>query len=128
EIMQIVPIDDDLIIEAKVKPADIAFVKPGLSATVKLDAYDYSIYGSLKGEVSYISADTLSEDTRNNELPYYRVQIKTSGRNLVSRQQERIDIQPGMTAMVEIKTGSHTVLRYLTKPITKTMAESLGER
>lgn len=128
EIMQIVPLDDDLIFEAKVRPADIAFVKPGLSATVKLDAYDYSIYGSLKGEVSYISADTLNEDVRNNEQPYYRVQIKTKGHNLASPQKERIDIQPGMTAMVEIKTGSNTVLRYLTKPITKTMTESLGER
>lgn len=128
EIMQIVPIDDDLIVEAKVKPADIAFVKPGLPATVKLDAYDYSIYGSLNGKVSYISADTLNEEAKSNEQPYYRVQIKTSGRNLVSRQKERIDIQPGMTATVEIKTGSNTVLRYLTKPITKTLAESLGER
>lgn len=128
EIMQIVPLDDDLIVEAKVKPADIAFVKPGLPATVKLDAYDYTIYGSLNGEVSYISADTLNEEVRGNEQPYYRVQIKTKGRNLVSRQKGRIDIQPGMTATVEIKTGSNTVLRYLTKPITKTMTESLGER
>lgn len=128
EIMQIVPIDDDLIVEAKVKPADIAFVKPGLPATVKLDAYDYSIYGSLKGEVSYISADTLNEDARSNEPAYYRVQIKTTGRNLVGRQKDRIDVQPGMTAMVEIKTGSNTVLRFLTKPITKTMTESMGER
>lgn len=119
EIMQVVPVDDDLIIEAKVKPADIAFVKSGLPVTVKLDAYDYTIYGALKGEVSYISADTLNEDVRNNEQPYYRVQIKIS---------ERIDIQPGMTATVEIKTGKKTVLRYLTKPITKTLSESMGER
>lgn len=128
EIMQIVPIDDDLIIEAKVKPADIAFVKPGLPATIKLDAYDYSIYGTLKGEVIYISADTLIEEVRGNEQPYYRVQIKTQGYNLTNRQKERIDIQPGMTAMVEIKTGSNTVLRYLTKPITKTLTESMEER
>lgn len=128
EIMQIVPIDDDLIIEAKVKPADIAFIKPGLPATVKLDAYDYSIYGTLKGEVIYISADTLNEEVRGNDQPYYRVQIKTKGRNLTSREKDRIDIQPGMTAMAEIKTGSNTVLRYLTKPITKTLSESLGER
>ncbi len=128
EIMQIVPVGDDLIIEAKVKPADIAFVKPGLPATVKLDAYDYSIYGALEGIVSYISADTLNEDVRNNEQPYYRVQIKTSERKLVGRNNERIDIQPGMTATVEIKTGKKTVLRYLTKPITKTLSESMGER
>ncbi|MDD5331114.1 MAG: HlyD family type I secretion periplasmic adaptor subunit [Sulfuricella sp.] len=128
EIMQIVPLDDDLIIEAKVRPADVAFIKPGLPATVKLDAYDYSIYGSLNGEVSYISADTMNEEVRGSEQLYYRVQIKTKGRNLASRQKGRIDIQPGMTAMVEIKTGSNTVLHYLTKPITKTMSESLGER
>ncbi|MDP2695057.1 MAG: HlyD family type I secretion periplasmic adaptor subunit, partial [Gallionella sp.] len=128
EIMQIVPVDDDLIIEAKVKPADIAFVKPGLPATVKLDAYDYSIYGSLEGKVTYISADTLDVDVRNNEQPYYRVQIKTSIRNLAGKDNERIDIQPGMTAVAEIKTGKKTVLQYLTKPITKTISESMEER
>ncbi len=128
EIMQIVPVDGDLIVEAKVTPADIAFIKPGLSATVKLDAYDYSIYGVLKGQVSYISADTLDEDNRNNEQPYYRVQIKIREQNLVSKNQERIEIQPGMTALVEIKTGQKSVLQYLTKPITKTLNESMGER
>ena len=128
EIMQIVPVDDDLIIEAKVKPADIAFVKPGLPAAVKLDAYDYSIYGTLNGTVSYISVDTLNEDVRGTDQPYYRVQIKTSERKLVGRNKERIDIQPGMTATVEIKTGKKTVLRYLTKPISKTLSESMGER
>lgn len=128
EIMQIVPLNDDMIIEAKVKPADIAFVRPGLPASVKLDAYDYTLYGSLMGKVSYISADTLNEEVRGNDQPYYRVQIKTRAHNLVSRRNQRIDIQPGMTATVEIKTGSNTVLRYLTKPITKTISESLGER
>lgn len=129
EIMQIVPIDEDLIFEAKVKPADVAFVKPGLSATMKIDAYDYTIYGSLNGTVSYISADTLSEEARStNEQPYYRVQVKTKGRNFIGHNSERIELQPGMTATIEIKTGSQTVLRYLTKPITKTISESLGER
>jgi len=128
EILQIVPLEDDLIVEAKVRPADIAFIKPGLPATVKLDAYDYSIYGSLQGTVSYISADTLNEETRAGDMTYYRVQVKTRDRNLTSRKKERIDIQPGMTASVEIKTGRQTVLRYLTKPITKTLDESLGER
>jgi len=128
EILQIVPVDDDLIIEVKVKPADIAFVKPGLPATVKLDAYDYSIYGSLDGKVSYISADTLNEAVRGNEQPYYRVQIKTSIQNLTGKRDERIDVQPGMTATVDIKTGRKSVLNYLTKPITKTISESMGER
>ena len=128
EIMQIVPAEDDLIIEAKVKPSDIAFVKTGLPATVKLDAYDYTIYGTLGGEVTYISADTLNEEVKANEQPYFRVQIKTSGQRLSSRGNEKIDIQPGMTATVEIKTGRNTVLRYLTKPITKTLKESMEER
>ncbi|MBE0627095.1 MAG: HlyD family type I secretion periplasmic adaptor subunit [Burkholderiales bacterium] len=129
EIMQIVPVEDDLVIEAKVKPADIAFVKPGLPATIKLDAYDYTIYGSLEGTVTYISADTLSDETRNvNEPPYFRVQVKTKAGKITQHSPKRIEIQPGMTASVEIKTGSNTVWRYLTKPITKTFAESLGER
>jgi len=123
-----VPADEDLIIEAKVKPAEIAFVKPGLPATIKLDAYDYSIYGILHGEVSYISADTLTETIQGTEQSYYRVQIKTTGKGLVNKQNEPILIQPGMTAMVEVKTGKKSVLQYLTKPITKTLSESLGER
>ncbi|MBI4293743.1 MAG: HlyD family type I secretion periplasmic adaptor subunit [Betaproteobacteria bacterium] len=129
EIMQIVPIEDDLLIEAKVKPSDIAFVKPGLPTTVKLDAYDYTVYGALQGTVSYISADTLSDETRTvNDSPYYRVQVKTKVGDIAQHGGKRIEIQPGMTASVEIKTGSNTVWKYLTKPITKTIAESLGER
>jgi adhesin transport system membrane fusion protein len=133
EILQIVPVDDDLLFEAKVRPADIAFIKPGLPSTVKLDAYDYSIYGALSGEVSYISADTLNEDTKSGDQPYYRVHVKTRGRDLSGaksgkRVGERIEITPGMTATIEIKTGSNTVLRFLTKPVTKTLSQSLGER
>lgn len=129
EIMQIVPVEDDLLIEAKVRPSDIAFVKPGLPASIKLDAYDYTIYGALSGAVSYISVDTLNDENRNsNEPPYYRVQVKTKVGNFGSGTGKHIEVQPGMTATVEIKTGSNTVLRYLTKPVLKTMAESLGER
>lgn len=128
EVMQIVPADDDLLIEAKVRPADIAFVKPGLPTTVKMDAYDYAIYGVLHGKVDYISADTLNEDVRANEQPYYRVQVRTRGQQLSGRNHEKIEITPGMTATVEIKTGKQTVLRYLTKPVTRTLNESLGER
>jgi adhesin transport system membrane fusion protein len=68
------------------------------------------------------------ESSRTNEQPYYRVQIKTDGRNFIGRNDKKIEIQPGMTASVEIKTGRNTVLRYLTKPVTKTIAESMGER
>jgi len=128
EVMQIVPLDDDLVVEAKLKPADIAFVKPGLSAQVKIDAYDYTIYGALNGTVTYISADTLEENLRQGEMPYYRVQIRTTGKVLKNRPDEPMEIQPGMTATVEIKTGVNTVLKYLTKPLVKTFSESLGER
>lgn len=130
EIMQIVPVDDDLIIEAKVKPADIAFVKPSLPATVKMDAYDYSIYGSLAGVVHYISADTLKEEVRGTEQPYYRVQVKIENEDLPGRKGQHvpISIQTGMTATVEIKTGSNSIWGFLTKPITKTISESFGER
>ena len=129
EIMQILPVDEDLLIEAKVRTADIAFIKPGLQATIKLDAYDYSIYGSLHGVVTYISADSLSDEVRTAaDKPYYRVQVKVTGKNFVGNSAQHIEVQPGMTATVEIKTGSNTVLKYLTKPITKTISESLNER
>ncbi|RJR36409.1 MAG: HlyD family type I secretion periplasmic adaptor subunit [Desulfobacteraceae bacterium] len=129
ELMQIVPVEDDLLIEAKVKPTDIAYVKNGLPATVKLDAYDYTIYGTFPGVVTYISADTLSEEARAaNEQPYYRVQVRMEGKHLSGRGPMPIEIQPGMTATVEIKTGSNTVLKYLAKPMIKTLNESLGER
>ncbi len=128
EVLQIVPADDTLIFEARVKPVDIGFLKPGLSATIKVDAYDFGIYGGLDGKVSYISADTLSEDLRQGEQPYYRVQLQASGRTFSKRKDDRMDIQPGMTATVEIKTGTNTVLRYLAKPLIKTLQESLTER
>jgi adhesin transport system membrane fusion protein len=128
EVMQIVPLEEDLVIEAKVSPADIAFIKTGMKATVKIDAYDYTIYGDLSGTLSYISADTLSENLQQGEQPYYRVQVKTDGRKFSGRPDQKLDIQPGMTSMVEIKTGSNTVLNYLAKPVVKTLNQSLGER
>lgn len=128
EILQIVPVDDVLIVEAKVKPSDIAFVKPGLPATVKVDAYDSSIYGGLLGTVAYISADTLSEDLKQGEQAYYRVQVKTDGRQFTRRRDDHLDIQPGMTATVEITTGANTVLKYLAGPLIKTMQEAMTER
>jgi adhesin transport system membrane fusion protein len=130
EVMQIVPLEEDLVIEAKVSPADIAFIKTGMKATVKIDAYDYTIYGDLSGTLSYISADTLTENLnlQQGEQPYYRVQVKTDGRRFSARPDQKLDIQPGMTSTVEIKTGSNTVLKYLSKPVIKTLNQSLGER
>lgn len=130
EVMQIVPLEEDLVIEAKVSPVDIAFIKPGLDATIKIDAYDYSIYGTLAGKLIYISPDTLSENLnlQQGEQPYYRVRVQTNGRKFSGRPDKELDIQPGMTATVEIKTGTNTVLHYLVKPIFKTMSQALRER
>lgn len=126
-IMEILPTSSDLIVEAKVSPVDIAYVKEQQAATVKLDAYDYSIFGAMNGTVTYISPDTLMEQTPKGEEPYYRVQIKITGAEFAERSDE-IVIKPGMTASVDIKAQERSVLSYLTKPITKTFSEGLGER
>jgi adhesin transport system membrane fusion protein len=128
DVMEIVPIDDDLLIEAKVAPQDIGFLEIGLDVSVKIEAYDYTIYGDLDGVLSYISADTLDDDTQNGELPFYRVHIRTQGRRFSGRPDAELEILPGMTATVEVKTGKNTVLSYLLKPIIKTLKESMGER
>jgi len=129
EMLQILPTNDALIVEAKVRPADIGFIRAGQSASVKFDAYDYKIYGSGAGAVSYISADTLTEQSPRGEVSYYRVHVSVDAAGMQQRRpEERVEIQPGMTTTVEIKTGENTVLRYLTKPITKTMSEALTER
>lgn len=126
-IMELLPTSSDLIVEAKVTPADIAYVKEGQAASVKLDAYDYSIFGAMNGTVTYISPDTLMEKTPKGEEPYYRVLIKIGEAEFAGRGDE-IVIKPGMTASVDIKAMERTVLSYLTKPITKTLSEGLGER
>lgn len=126
-IMQLLPTSSDLVVEAKVKPMDIAYVKEGQKASVKLDAYDFSIFGAMDGEVIYISPDTLMEKTAQGEQPYYRVQIRIAGAQYANRSKD-IVIKPGMTASVDIKAMERTVLSYLTKPITKTLSEGLGER
>jgi adhesin transport system membrane fusion protein len=129
ELMQIVPSDDTLLVEVRVRPQDVTYLRPGLKANVKIDAYDYTLYGSLDGELVYLSPDTLTEDLRQNEQPYYRARIRTTTlrfKHLPAGQ--NIELQPGMTSTVEIVTGSNTVLRYLIKPIIKTLAESLSEK
>ncbi len=128
ELMQIVPQENALIVEARVKPADIAFVKLGQPASVKVDAYDYTIYGWLDGEVSYLSPDTLTDDLKQGEQAYYRLQVRAEGKHLSSRPEQPIDLQPGMTVTVEVKTGSNTVLRYLAKPVVKTLREAMVEK
>ncbi|WP_368184270.1 HlyD family efflux transporter periplasmic adaptor subunit [Aestuariibius sp. HNIBRBA575] len=116
EIFTIIPLDDELFVEAQVKPEDIANVIPGQQATIKLTAYDYTIYGSLTGEVMMVSADTFKDERRPESDAHYRVTISVDLTNLDDRQQ-RIETRPGMQAQVELHTGSKTVLQYLTKPL-----------
>ena len=132
EALQIVPTGDALLVEAKVPPGDIAFIRAGQSASVRFDAYDSSIYGSGEGRVTFISPDTISDPGSGPNSPgqvYYRVHLTVdTSRMHVPNVGDRIALQPGMTATAEIKTGEHTVFRYLTKPLLKTMSESMGER
>lgn len=127
ELLQIVPSDEPLIVEARVYSKDVAFVRPGLKANVKLDAYDFTVYGGLKGEVTYVSPDTIDEDLKQNEEPYYRALVEI---NEVPEQAgvDPIDIIPGMTTTVEIITGHKTVAQYLLKPLRRGSAAALVER
>lgn len=128
ELLQIVPLDDTLIVETKMRPADIALLKQGLPAAIRFDAFDYTIYGAVDGTVSYISADTLREETKGGEQTYYRVHVVTTANPVKTRTGRTVDILPGMTAQVDIRTGDRTVLEYLLKPLRKTLTESMGER
>lgn len=128
ELMTIFPTESELIVEAKLKPAEVAFIRVGLPATVKLDAYDYSIFGSMRGTVIYISADSLNEDTRQGEVVYYRVHVKIIAHEFKGKNASKVDVRPGLTASVEIKTGERSVLTYFTKPILKSFGEAFHER
>jgi adhesin transport system membrane fusion protein len=125
EIFQIIPMDDELFVEAEVSPSNIANVIPGQAATIKLSAYDYTIYGSLSGVVQLISADTFEDERDPNAPPHYRVTLRVDAADLDGRQAQ-IEIRPGMQADVELHTGSKTVLQYLTKPLYRSQ-EALRE-
>ncbi|MCY4763722.1 HlyD family efflux transporter periplasmic adaptor subunit [Klebsiella aerogenes] len=125
-IMNIVPLDDRLLIEAKILPRDIAFIHPGQRAIVKITAYDYSIYGGLDGEVVTISPDTIS-DPQKPDVVFYRVYIRTTKDHLQTMDNKKHFISPGMVASVDIKTGKKTILQYLIKPFNK-VGEALRER
>ena len=120
EILQIIPLDEELVVEARVKPEDIAGVRPGQEATVKLSAYDYTIYGTLKGTVKLISADTFKDERSRapDGDPHYKVTLQVDTEHLTPRQAS-LQIRPGMQASVELHTGSKTVLQYLLKPLYK---------
>ncbi|OOF64385.1 HlyD family type I secretion periplasmic adaptor subunit [Rodentibacter sp. Ppn85] len=133
DILEIVPLDEALLVQAYISPKDVAFIRPEQPALVKISAYDYAIYGGLEGKVELISPDTLQDERRRNELnlnpdqAYYRILVKTDGNHITDRNGNRLDITPGMTATVDIKTGEKTVFQYLIKPITR-MKQALQER
>ncbi|MGP3591572.1 HlyD family efflux transporter periplasmic adaptor subunit [Vagococcus sp. WN89Y] len=126
KLMEIVPLEDQLLVETRINPRDIAYIRPGLPATVKLTAYDSSIYGDLKGEVEVVSPDTLQDEVRRDQF-YYRVYVRTQSAELKNRNGQSFPIMPGMIANVEIKTGQKSVMDYLIKPLNK-LNEALRER
>ncbi|KTR84554.1 secretion protein HlyD [Novosphingobium barchaimii] len=117
-LMEIVPLEKNLLIETRMSPRDIAFLRPGQPATVKITAYDPSIYGTLAGTVDRISPDTLQDEVHRDQV-YYRVYVRTNRSTLLAKNGREYAIMPGMVSTVEIKTGSKTVLQYLMKPINK---------
>ncbi|KTD56725.1 secretion system protein D [Legionella santicrucis] len=128
DIMEIVPIEDTLLIEAKIKPRDIGFIHPGQNAMVKITAYDYSIYGGLPGKVEQISADSMVDQKNNNkEESYYLLRVRTT-KNYLGTKEKPLNIIPGMQASVDILTGKKTVMQYLLKPILKAKQTGLRER
>ena len=121
EVVEVVPLDDALILEAQITPKDIAFLRPGLEATVKFTAYDFAIYGGLKADVESIGADSVIDDRGN---AFYIVRLRTREASLG----EGLPIIPGMVAQVDILTGKKTVLAYLLKPVLRAKANALSER
>ncbi len=124
DIIEIVPMDEQLLVEARIRPSDIAFIYPGQEAIVKITAYDFSIYGGLNGEVIDISADTIMNEKGES---FYRVRLRTTESHL-SRKGEILPIIPGMVTSVDILTGEKTVMQYLLKPFIKTLDNAMHER
>jgi len=124
DLVEIVPMEDNLLIEAKVRPQDVAFLHPGQKAMVKFSAYDYTIYGGLPAKLELIGADTTTDDKGNS---FYLIQVRTD-RNHLGSDAKPLLIIPGMTATVDIITGEKSVLDYLLKPVLKARTEALRER
>lgn len=123
-IVEITPLDDTLLVEARVRPADIAFLRPDLPAMVKVTAYDFSIFGGLEGRVEQISADTITDERGES---FYRVKVRTD-KTALGTPEKPLEIIPGMTAQIDVITGEKTVLDYILKPILKARNEALRER
>lgn len=124
DLLEIVPIEDNLLIEAKIRPSDIAFLRPGQEAMVKLTAYDFSIYGGLPAKLERISADTIKDE---KDESFYLIYLRTD-KNYIFHKNVKLNIIPGMTTTVDILTGKKTVFDYLLKPILKAKNEALRER
>jgi adhesin transport system membrane fusion protein len=122
EVVEIVPSDDQLLVEARIAPQDIAFLRPGQPATIKLTAYDFAIYGGLQAELDHISADTITDDNGNT---FYLVRVRALDGEEVNQQ---LAVIPGMTAQVDIMTGKRTVMQFMLKPVLRAWSDSLGER
>jgi adhesin transport system membrane fusion protein len=127
-VMDIIPLDDSLLVEGKIRPQDIAFIRPNQDAVVKVSAYDSSVYGSLKGKVERISADTIVDDKEKTERPetFYRVMVRTE-KNHLGTETNPLPIIPGMVTTVEILTGEKSVLDYLLKPARTLRSDALRE-
>lgn len=124
ELMEIVPIEDNLLIEARVRPSDIAFLRPGQEAMVKISAYDFSIFGGFPAVLELISADTITNEKGD---AFYLITVRTKA-NTLTKSKEQMPIIPGMLATVDIKTGKKTILDFILKPIIKTKERALRER
>jgi adhesin transport system membrane fusion protein len=123
-LIEIVPMNDTLLVEARVKPKDIAFLHPGQPAIVKLSAYDFALYGGLRGEVEHIGADSITDDKGET---YYLILVRTANRTLAGNG-EMLQVLPGMVADVDVRTGEKTVLGYLMKPLTRIRQDAMRER
>lgn len=124
-IVDIVPRNETLLVEAKIRPSDIAFLSPGQEATLKFSAYDFAVYGGLKGTVEHISADTIEDEI--DQQHYYMIKVRNAEGKLVKNGEE-LPIIPGMTAEVDVLTGRRTVLQYLLKPFHRMRFNALRER
>jgi adhesin transport system membrane fusion protein len=125
ELLEIVPLEDNLLVEAKVKPRDIAYLRPGQESLVKITAYDFSIYGGFPAKLEYISADSITDEKKGES--HYLVRVRTTS-STPARSEKPLAIIPGMTATVHIQTGEKTFLHYLLKPIIKTKEMAFRER
>ena len=124
-IMEIVPIDEALLLDAQIIPSDIAGIHPGQQARVKISAYDYTIHGALDAKLEHISADTITDEEGKS---FYLIRVRTTDSELISKTGETLPIIPGMTAQVDILTGTRTVLEYIMKPILRARELALREK